>query len=366
MEGAREKWEVQHYLYFPFHGWAKECFSIGRDETAEQRSGSWPAPVRTAFRQHNTMSSDEALKVLLERASEAADLDFKSSFDVNAPGDWLEIIKDIAAFANSGGGTLLIGINDDGTPSGVDVTGVLGIDPANLTNRIHKYTGTHFHGFEIAECEKAGQEICAITVRSARIPLVFTRVGTYEPAPGRQKNVFSLGTVYFRHGAKSEPATSDDLRAFLDRELELTKRSWLDGISKVVEAPAGSRIAILPPETQPTGPSGAVPLQLTNDPNAPAYYAVPIDTTHPFRQKEVVREANARLAGKRTITSHDILCVRRVYSIQKDIKFCYTQNYASPRYSQAFVDWLVQKYGENTDFFEKTKEQFDQIKQSAS
>jgi len=311
------------------------------------------------------MPTDEKLKVLLERSTEAADHDFKSTFDVNAPGDWLEIIKDIVAFANSGGGTILIGVNDDGTPSGAEVEGALGIDPADLTNRIHKYTGTHFHGFEFVECEKEGREICAITVRGRHIPLVFTRVGTYEVSQGKQKAVFSLGTVYFRHGAKSEPGTSDDLRDFLDRELQLIKRSWLDGISKVVEAPAGSRIAILPPESQPTGPSGALPVQLTNDPNAPAYYAVPIDTTHPFRQKEVIREVNSRLVGKKAINAHDILCVRRVYSVQKDIKFCYTQNYASPRYSQAFIDWLVQKYDEDEKFFEKTKGQFDQLKQTA-
>jgi hypothetical protein len=311
------------------------------------------------------MPTDDKLKVLLERTTEAADLDYKSLFDVNAPGDWLEIIKDIAALANSGGGTILIGVNDDGTPSGAEVAGPLGIDPADLTNRIHKYTGTHFHAFEFAECEKEGREICAIAVKGTRIPLVFMRVGTYEVSPGKQKTVFSSGTVYFRHGAKSEPGTSDDLRAFLERELELIKRSWLDGISKVVEAPAGSRIAILPPETQPTGPSGSLPVQLTNDPNAPAYYAVPIDTTHPFRQKEVVQRVNSRLAGKKTINAHDILCVRRVHSIQKDIKYCYTQNYASPRYSQAFVDWLLQKHNEDEHFFEHTKEQFTQLKPNA-
>jgi hypothetical protein len=244
------------------------------------------------------MPTDNALKAFLERTSEAADMDFKSAFDVNAAGDWLEIIKDIVAFANSGGGAILIGVNDDGTLSDAEATRAMGIDPADLTNKIHKYTGMHFHAFEIAEAEKGGREICAITVQSTRIPLVFTRVGTYEITQGRQKTVFSLGTIYFRHGAKSEPGTSDDLRTFLDRELELIRHSWLDGISKVIEAPAGSRIAILPPETQPTGPSGALPVQLTNDPEAPAYYAVPIDTTHPFRQKEVVREVNAALAGK--------------------------------------------------------------------
>jgi len=50
-----------------------------------------------------------------------------------------------------------------------------------------------------------------------------------------RRNVFSVGTVYFRHGAKSEPGTSDDLRQFLEREIEATRRTWLDGIAKVVE-----------------------------------------------------------------------------------------------------------------------------------
>jgi Putative DNA-binding domain/EC042_2821-lke REase len=311
------------------------------------------------------MPSEEGLRTLLARTAETAELDFKSKFEVADAGDWIEIIKDIAAFANSGGGTILIGVNDDGAPSGADVTGALAIDPADLTNRIHKYTSTHFHGFKFIECEKGGHEICAIMIRSCRIPLVFTRVGTYEVAHGRQKTVFSVGTVYFRHGAKSEPGTSEDLRMFLERELELIKRSWLDGIAKVVEAPAGSRFAILPPETEPAGPSGALPLRLTDDPTAPAYYAVPLDTTHPIRQKEVMREVNAKLAGRKTINAHDIFCVRRVYSVEKDIKFCYTQNYATPRYSEAFVDWVVQKYEEDASFFSKTKQQFDQLKRGA-
>jgi Putative DNA-binding domain/EC042_2821-lke REase len=311
------------------------------------------------------MPSEEELRTLLTRTAETAELDFKSKFEGADAGDWIEIIKDIVAFAKSGGGTILIGVSDDGAPSGADVAGALAIDPADLTNRIHKYTSTHFHGFEFIECEKGGHKICAIMIQSCRVPLVFTRVGTYEVAHGRQKTVFSVGTVYFRHGAKSEPGTSEDLRIFLERELALIKRSWLDGIAKVVEAPAGSRFAILPPETEPAGPSGALPLRLTDDPTAPAYYAVPIDTTHPFRQKEVVREVNTKLAGRKTINAHDTLCIRRVYSVEKDIKFCYTQNYATPRYSEAFVDWVVQKYEEDESFFNKTKQQFDQLKRGA-
>ena len=47
----------------------------------------------------------------------------------------------------------------------------------------------------------------------------------------KQKTAFSAGTVYFRHGAKSEPGTSEDLRASLERELDRIRSSWLDGIT---------------------------------------------------------------------------------------------------------------------------------------
>lgn len=308
------------------------------------------------------MHPDDSLLLALGRSSERDDVDFKSSFDPTSNRDWLELIKDVAAFANSGGGYILIGLNDDGTPAYSDVSGILAVDPSDLENRLFKYFGQHFSGVEIIETQKQGTEICALRISPARIPIVFSRVGETELPDGKKKTVFALGTVYFRHGTKSEPGTTDDLRRFLERELEFTRKSWLDGIAKVVEAPAGSRFAVLPPEGSPTGPAGSLPMQLTNDPEAPAYYAVPLDQTHPHRQKEVVKEVNARLAGRKSINMHDIICIRRVYEVQKNISFCYTQNFASPRYSQQFVDWIVAQYEANIDFFEQTRDKYDAAK----
>lgn len=308
------------------------------------------------------MTHDEQLFAALARVSETNDVDFKSSFDPGALRDWLELIKDIAAFANTGGGHILVGLNDDGSPSNADVSGLLKIDPADLGNRIHKYMGQHFSGVEFIECEKLDQKVCAIRVSPVRVPIVFTRVGEFELPDAKKKTAFALGTVYFRHSAKSEPGTSEDLRAFLARELEVIRKSWLDGIAKVVEAPTGSRFAVLPPEGTPTGPSGSLPMHLTTDPGAPAYYAVPLDKTHPHRQKELVREVNTRLAGRRVINSHDVVCIRRVYSVQNEINFCYTQNFASPRYTQQFVEWIVDQYNTNTFFFEVARSKFDQLK----
>lgn len=308
------------------------------------------------------MANKSDLLVALERNTEASDLDFKSEFDPGSLRDWLEIIKDIVAFANSGGGIVIVGLDNDGNPSGADVSALLAVDPADIANKIHKYTGQHYSGVELIRCEKFGCEICAFRMAPVRVPIAFSRVGEFELPDLKKKTVFAVGTVYFRHGAKSEPGTSDDLRLFLEREIESVKKSWLDGIAKVVEAPHGSRVAILPPEGAPTGPSGTIPMQLTDDPLAPAYYAVPLDRTHPFRQKEVIREVNVKLGGKKTINTHDILCIRRVYSVQMNIKFCYTQNYASPRYSQQFVEWIVEEYSENENFIEETRRKFDEMK----
>lgn len=145
----------------------------------------------------------------------------------------------------------------------------------------------------------------------------------------------------------------------MERRLESIRKSWLEGIAKIVEAPPGSRIAILPPASAGEETGATVPFRLVDDPQATPYYAVPIDKTHPYRQKEVVRQLNAKLDGAIQVTSHQILCVRRVHNVESNISFCYTQNYASPRYSEAFVDWLVARYKENASFFEEAKAAYD-------
>jgi len=56
---------------------------------------------------------DEAI---LTAKRESKHLDFKRSFDSDSAADWCEVLKDIAAFANSGGGNILVGVNNDGSP----------------------------------------------------------------------------------------------------------------------------------------------------------------------------------------------------------------------------------------------------------
>lgn len=258
------------------------------------------------------MPDDPRLADALARTSESDSVDFKLIFDPATPGEWQELIKDIVAMANTGGGVLLFGISDDGVPQDVDLSALSDLDIADVANKLNKYTGVQFGSIELVECKKDGKDLIALVIGGVDVPLVFVAPGTY-PAGDKQQTAFARGTVYFRHAGKSEPGTSDDFRQFLERRLGSIRRAWLDGIAKIVEAPTGARIAVLPPETAGETDTGTVPFRLVDDPQATPYYAIPVDKTHPHRQKELVVEVNKRLGGAYQVTTAQILWVRRTH-----------------------------------------------------
>lgn len=306
------------------------------------------------------MSLLELLDTSLAAESESVAIDFKLQFDPSDKGSWLEILKDVVAMANTGGGAILIGVDDNGATPGEDIQAVLDVDPATLTSKLNSVTNQQFQNFEIRECQRNGVTICALLIGSADWPLVFVKDGVYGVLEGsvkREKKAFAAGTVYFRHGAKSEPANSDDLRAFIDRRLDAIKKSWLEGIAKVVAAPPGSRFEVFAPGVEGLPPAGGA-LRLVNDPEAPVYTVSP-DKTHPYRQKEVLKLVNARLAGKRVVTSATIQHIRRAHAVDGDLRFCLKQKYMSNKYSEAFVDWLATQYEADNAFFDKAKVVYD-------
>jgi predicted HTH transcriptional regulator len=161
-----------------------------------------------------------------ETDNENAEIDFKVTFDPTAPQNWCELIKDIVAMANSGGGMVVFGVNDDGTPAESDLKPIQGLDPATVVDKLKKYSDQHFAGFSLHPGMRRGAPVVVLVISSSSIPIVFTSPGTFDVGGGKQKTAFSKGTVYFRHGAKSEPGTSDDLRAALERELDRIRSSW--------------------------------------------------------------------------------------------------------------------------------------------
>jgi predicted HTH transcriptional regulator len=81
------------------------------------------------------MNQDILIKVE-ETENENAELDFKAAFDPTASQDWCELIKDVVAMANSGGGIVVFGVNDDGTPASGNLQPIQSLDPATFVDKI--------------------------------------------------------------------------------------------------------------------------------------------------------------------------------------------------------------------------------------
>ena len=160
---------------------------------------------------------DKILNKAISTKRESKYVDFKEQFFPDEAKDWCDIIKDIVAMANSGGGIIIIGLKNNGSPSGTDVSTILQIDPAEITDKIAKYTDEQFSEFTIQEASREGCKIAIWQIRGISIPMIFTSPGTYDIGGGKQKTAFSQGSVYFRHGAKSAPGNANDLRKSLER-----------------------------------------------------------------------------------------------------------------------------------------------------
>ena len=296
--------------------------------------------------------------LIIEKAKtakrESKYIEFKEKIDLNQPQDWCEIIKDIIAMANSGGGCILFGVKNNGTPS--NTTPKLETDPAHVTDKIAKYTMQQFSNFDIQEIKKNNKNVIVLIVGSVSIPIIFVNPGTYDTGGGKQKTAFGKGTIYFRHGAKSEPGNSQDLKECVEREIERNKKFWLGNIRKVIEAPTGHRIKILPPEVVESGSQTAMPIKIVDDPKAPVFRKINPDQTHPHRQKEIVQIVNQKLSGKKTITSYDVQAIRKIHKIdQSKPNFYYKSKFASPQYSDAFAEWIVEQYEKDPLFFDEAR-----------
>src|SRR4051794_36218789 len=159
---------------------------------------------------------------LLERAAAAKRASkavaFHERFDVP------ELVRDLAALANSGGGAILLGVQRDGALSGAEIPP---LGRGVLRSAIERYTGSVFDDVEVATAERSGMPVIALLVGPAHeAPIPYVTDGE--------------AAFYARHGAKSAPATQDDLRRFIDRRVRELRREWLSGIRQVVTAPRGS------------------------------------------------------------------------------------------------------------------------------
>jgi hypothetical protein len=280
---------------------------------------------------------DRLVTQALEAVRASRRIELKRAFSSTAE-DWCGLVKDVAAMANSGGGAIVVGVEHDGSASGCDTADLLNADTAVISKTFAEYAGVPLENFAIRDEQKDGHRVAVIVVRPRTgSPIVFER---------------PRGTIYFRHGAKSDAGSARDIGRFIEREVQRQRRGWQKNVRKVAAAPSGSQVLVVPPNDAPS--TSVTGVRVVDDPDAPAVARTDFDVTHPYRQTEVVNALNAQL-GNKAATRYDIQCARKAHSIDERPEFFHRPKFGSPQYSDAFVAWLRHEYENDPAFFEKAK-----------
>lgn len=231
-----------------------------------------------------------------------------------------DLLKDVVALANVGGGVIL-------TPAAPDVEAIR--------------RELEFDDIELVSTERGP----ALVVGAAgEAPLTLDSQG-----------------AYFRHGARSVPASRDDLRKFVDRRVAAVRKRLIVDIKRVITAPEGSEIVAIERSEDETGERV---IRITTDTHAPLYRAIDFDVTHPYRQKELIAAVNARLPDEKVINSYDFQAIKRTYEIDPD--FTHLPRFGTNQYSEAFVDWLVDRIQRDPEFVPRARTHYHELRVSAS
>jgi hypothetical protein len=154
-----------------------------------------------AYRTFAPMSGDAEIVALIEQG-ENQQLEFKSTARWNLRENKQdkamehEIVKTIAAFLNTNGGTLLIGVDDNGVPLGLNHDYqtlkkknndgyMLFLNNDLLLREIGKDSGTLFH---ITFHQVSGQDVCRVVVQASSKP-VYVKV---KDKSGKEEEIFYI------------------------------------------------------------------------------------------------------------------------------------------------------------------------------
>src|SRR4029079_17957889 len=123
-------------------------------------------------------------------------------------------------------------------------------------------------GFEIDEVRRTDGRVAIVLIPPAQEShLLFTQPSSYQSLSAHDQSAFQRGSVYFRHGAKSEPGTAADLRDFIEHRIELIRGQWLGNIRQVIAAPQGAEVVTIQRLAEPEGSPQRI--RITTDENAP-------------------------------------------------------------------------------------------------
>jgi Schlafen, AlbA_2 len=190
----------------------------------------------------------EAAKFLVNYKEEDDRVDYKLEIDPHAEKDWLELTKDLSAFANTFGGFLVFGVqNKNKKLVGIqsNLASILE-DANNVLQKVNRHLEPQL---ENVRCKAF--KVDSKTIVVAHIPQSMGRThliskdGEFVYPSGQKKTILRKGTFYVRRSASNHLGDSRDLDVVIERRIDQFREALMDKVAKVVKAPATSDVFIL-------------------------------------------------------------------------------------------------------------------------
>jgi tetratricopeptide (TPR) repeat protein len=163
---------------------------------------------------YEELLSEGKIADLLKLKYEAPTLDYKETFDISNKfiehREYLELVKDLAAFSNTEGGYIIYGV-EDGTYIKKGLAPEISINENKLNSYIEQYLNKHIDYIISDYINDEELRFIIILIKPSKFerPTVIRKDGQFQDTKtGRSKTVFSLNNVFVRKGTNSTPDLS--------------------------------------------------------------------------------------------------------------------------------------------------------------
>lgn len=156
-------------------------------------------------------------------------------------------------------------------------------------------------------------------------------------------------------------AIADDVRKFIEKRVREMHDQLVKGLRKVSEAPRGSQLQVVPRGARAIGPAGAVAVRLTTNPDAQGILVTDRHEIFPYRQKDVIAKLKEVLPAGSVPNTYDLQAINKVYKIAHQENLSWQPPFLSRLYSNAFVEWIIDKLSNQKHFLQDTRGRLHEI-----
>ena len=201
----------------------------------------------TEFLERDDPLTKEIVTELIEHKEEDDRLDYKQTIDTTSDKQWYGITKDISAFANTYGGYLLFGIDNNANIVGLtrDVADVIK-DASKIQQKINRTLEPHISNIRSKEFRYESNVVVAVFIPQSRgVTHLISKQAKHELPSGDTKIALNQGTFYIRRSAANHLGDSRDFDAVIERRIDSFREALIEKVARVVKSPENSDVFIL-------------------------------------------------------------------------------------------------------------------------